>query len=140
MLAYPVILTPDKEAGGFVVTFPDIPEAITQGETVDEALAMAAEALETAMDFYFDGKRAVPMPSLAKRRQQVVALPLSVSAKVLLLNEMIRQQVRPAELARRLHTTPQEVNRLTNLHHTTKIDGIAGAMKVLGKTLEIRVV
>ena len=140
MLAYPVILTPDKEAGGFVVTFPDIPEAITQGETVEEALAMAAEALETAMDFYFDSKRAVPMPSLAKRRQHVVALPLSVSAKVLLLNEMIRQQVRPAELARRLHTTPQEVNRLTNLHHTSKIDGIAGAMKVLGKTLEIRVV
>jgi len=140
MLAYPVILTPDKEAGGFVVTFPDIPEAITQGETVDEALAMAAEALESAMDFYFDSKRAVPMPSLAKRRQHVVALPLSVSAKVLLLNEMIRQQVRPAELARRLQTTPQEVNRLTNLHHTTKIDGIAGAMKVLGKTLEIRVI
>ena len=140
MLAYPVILTPDKEAGGYVVTFPDIPEAITQGETVDEALAMAAEALETAMDFYFDDKRAVPMPSLAKRRQHVVALPLSVSAKVLLLNEMIRQQVRPAELARRLHTTPQEVSRLTNLHHTTKIDGIAGAMKVLGKTLEIRVI
>ncbi len=24
MLAYPVVLTPDKEAGGFVVTFPDI--------------------------------------------------------------------------------------------------------------------
>jgi len=140
MLAYPVILTPDKEVGGFVVTFPDIPEAITQGETVDEALAMAAEALESAMDFYFDSKRAVPMPSLAKRRQHVVALPLSVSAKVLLLNEMIRQQVRPAELARRLQTTPQEVNRLTNLHHTTKIDGIAGAMKVLGKTLEIRVI
>ena len=140
MLAYPVMFTPDKEAGGFVVTFPDIPEAITQGETVEEALAMAAEALETAMDFYFDSKRAVPMPSLAKRRQHVVALPLSVSAKVLLLNEMIQQQVRPAELARRLHTTPQEVNRLTNLRHTTKIDGIAGAMKVLGKTLEIRVV
>ena len=140
MLVYPVILTPDKEAGGFVVTFRDIPEAISQGETVDEALAMAAEALETAMDFYFDGKRAVPMPSIAKRRQHVVALPLSVSAKVLLLNEMIRQQVRPAELARRLHATPQEVNRLTNLHHTTKIDGIAGAMKVLGKTLEIRVI
>jgi antitoxin HicB len=140
MLAYPVILTPDKESGGFVVTFSDIPEAITQGETVDEALAMAAEALETAMDFYFDGKRAVPMPSAPKRRQHVVALPLSMSAKVLLLNEMIRQQVRPVELARRLHTTPQEVNRLTNLRHTSKIDGIAGAMKVLGKTLEIRVI
>ena len=67
-----------------------------------------------------------------------VELPLSLSAKVLLLNEMIRQSVRPAELARRLGTTPQAVNRLTNLRHASKIDGIAGAMKALGKTLEIR--
>jgi antitoxin HicB len=140
MLAYPVTMTPDKKSGGFIVTFRDIPEAITQGETVEEALAMAAEALESAMDFYFEDKRAVPMPSAAKRRQQVVELPISLSAKVLLLNEMIHQKVRPAELARRLHTTPQEVNRLTNLHHTSKIDGIAGAMKALGKTLEIRAV
>jgi antitoxin HicB len=140
MLAYPVRLTPDKKDGGFVVTFRDIPEAITQGETLEEALAMAAEALESAMDFYFEEKRPVPMPSPAKRRQHVIELPLSLSAKVLLLNEMILQQVRPAELARRLCTTPQEVNRLTNLHHTSKIDGIAGAMKALGKTLEIRAV
>jgi antitoxin HicB len=53
---------------------------------------------------------------------------------------MIRQRVRPAELARRMQTTPQEVNRLTNIRHTSRIDGIAGAMKALGKTLEIRAV
>ncbi len=140
MLAYPVTLTLDKEVGGYVVTFRDIPEAITQGETVEEALAMGAEALELAMEFYFEDKRMVPMPSLPKRRQHVVALPVSVSAKILLLNEMLRQKVRPAELARRLQTTPQQVNRLTDLRHASKIDGIAGAMKVLGKTLEIRAV
>lgn len=138
MLAYPVTLTPDKKDGGYVVTFRDIPEAITQGETVEEALAMAAEALESAMDFYFEGRRTVPMPSPAKRRQHLVELPASLTAKVLLLNEMILQGVRPAELARRLGTTPQAVNRLTNLRHASKIDGIAVAMKALGKTLEIR--
>ena len=31
MFEYPVLLTPAEE-GGFVVTFPDVPEAITQGE------------------------------------------------------------------------------------------------------------
>jgi len=62
------------------------------------------------------------------------------SAKALLLNEMIAQNVRPAELARRLHTTPQEVNRLTNVRHTTRIDGIAAALRALGKHLEMRVV
>jgi antitoxin HicB len=53
---------------------------------------------------------------------------------------MLRQKVRPAELARRIGTTPQEVNRLTNIRHASKIDTIAGAMKALGKRLEIRAV
>jgi antitoxin HicB len=39
----------------------------------------------------------------------------------------------PRELARRLKTTPQEVNRLTNVQHTSRIDGIAAALKALGK-------
>ena len=140
MLAYPVKLKLDPESGGYVVSFSDIPEAITQGETVDEALAMAAEALETAMDFYFESKRMVPMPSVPRRRQRVIELPASVSAKVLLLNEMLKQKVQPAELARRMKVTPQEVNRLMKLHHNTKIDGIAEALKALGKTLEMRAV
>jgi antitoxin HicB len=137
-MRYPIHIKPDGKH--FLVTFPDIPEALTQGETVEEALAMAAEALETALDFYFEQPREVPYPSRIKRGGKFVELPASLSAKVLLLNEMVRQQVRPAELARRLQTTPQEINRLTNLHHAPKIDGIAGAMKALGKTLQIRVV
>ncbi len=137
-MRYPIHIKPDGKH--FLVTFPDIPEAVTQGKTIEEALAMAAEALETVLDFYFEQTREVPQPSHIKRGGKFVELPASLSAKVLLLNEMIRQQVRPAELARRLQTTPQEINRLTNLHHATKIDGIAGAMKALGKTLQIRVV
>lgn len=140
MFMYPVTLTPDKEDGGFVVTFADIPEAITQGATEAEALAAAKDALESALDFYFEDKRAVPEPSKTKRGQHAIELPASLSAKVLLLNEMIRQQVRPVELARRLNTTPQEVNRLTNVRHTSRIDGIAAALQALGKHLDMRVV
>jgi antitoxin HicB len=65
----------------------------------------------------------------------MVELPVSVAAKVLLLNEMLRQKVRPIELARRIGTTKQEVNRLTNLRHATKIDRIDTAMRALGKRL-----
>ena len=139
MFIYPVTLTPDHADGGFVVTFADIPEAITQGKTEAEALAAAKDTLETALDFYFDDKRMVPMPSKAKRRQHVIELPASLSAKVLLLNEMVAQNVRPSELARRLRTTPQEVNRLTDIRHTTRIDGIAAALQALGHHLDIRV-
>ncbi len=140
MFMYPVTLTHDEADGGFVVTFVDIPEAITQGDTEAEALAAAKDALESALDFYFEDKRAVPVPSKAKRGQNVIELPASLSAKVLLLNEMVRQDVRPAELARRLNTTPQEVTRLTNVRHTTRIDGIAAALQALGKHLDMRVI
>ncbi|MDR2819610.1 MAG: type II toxin-antitoxin system HicB family antitoxin [Desulfovibrio sp.] len=137
-MKFPVILTADAAAGGFVATFPDIPEAITQGETQKETLKWAREALETALEFYFEDKRTVPAPSEAAPGQEAIELPASLSAKVLLLNEMVAQNVRPAELARRLHTTPQEVNRLTDLRHTTRIDGIESALRALGRSLEIR--
>lgn len=137
-MRYPVEIKPDGK--GWMVSFPDIPEALTSGGTKEQALAMAKDALETALDFYFDDKREVPSPSKARRGQPVIELSASTSAKVLLLNEMVRQKVRPAELARRLHTTAQEVNRLTNVRHTTRIDGIAAALRALGRHLDIRVV
>lgn len=137
MRAYPVNLR--KDGKYFLVTFPDIPEAITQGNSRAHALEMAKEALESAMDFYFEDRRPVPAPSKPKRGQAVVELPASLAAKVLLLNEMLRQKVRPAELARRIGTSPQEVNRLTNIRHTSRIDGIDAALNALGKHLIVDV-
>jgi antitoxin HicB len=135
-MRYPVNLKKAKE-GGFVVTFPDIPEAITQGDDREEAMEMAREALESALEFYFEAHEPVPLPSEPKRGQPVVELPPSLAAKILLLNEMARQKVRPAELARRIGTTKQEVNRLTNLRHATKIDRIDQALRALGKRLYV---
>jgi hypothetical protein len=50
------------------------------------------------------------------------------------------QRVRPPELARRLNTSPQAVNRLVNLRYSSKIDGIDQALKALGKTLEVQAI
>jgi len=133
MRGYPVSLR--KDGKFIVVSFPDIPEAHTCGVNRAEALAMAKEALEVSMVFYFEDHRPVPLPSQPKRGQAIVELPLSVAAKVLLLNEMLRQKVRPIELARRIGTTKQEVNRLTDLKHPTKIDRIDVALRALGKRL-----
>lgn len=123
--------------GGFVVTFRDIPEAITQGDTEAEALEMAADALLVAMDFYFEDRRPVPPASSPRQGERMVPLPASAWAKVLLLNEMLAQGITPAELARRLGTRPQEVNRIVNLTHTTKIDTIGQALASLGKNMEV---
>lgn len=137
-MRYPVKLEPAPE-GGFVASFRDIPEALTQGESIEDALAMAEDALVTAMEFYFEDKRPVPAASKLQKGEYAVDLPASVAAKVLLLNEMLGQNVSASELARRLGTRPQDVNRLTDLAHTTKIDTIAQALKALGKRLEVSI-
>lgn len=135
-MKYPAIFTPADE-GGFVVTFRDIPEAITQGDDESEAVAMARDVLREAMGVYFDERRSVPAPSKPQKGERLIDLPLSVCAKVHLLNAMLAQDVNPSELARRLGTTRQEVNRLTDLEHATKIDRIAEAMAALGRELEL---
>lgn len=137
MLRFPANIVLDGD--GFAVSFPDIPEALTSGATIEQAREMAADALATAMEFYFEDGRPVPLPSKAGRGQHLVELPASMSAKVLLLNEMIAQGVTQAELARRLHTRKQEVQRIVNLDHATKIDTIEAAFRALGKRLELKV-
>jgi antitoxin HicB len=139
MLRYPMHLEAAEE-GGFIISFPDIPEAHSQAEDEVEAIRRGTDALETALELYLEDRRSIPAPSKPKRGQKMIELSASVSAKVLLLNEMIEQRVRPAELARRLQVTPQEVTRLIDLRHTSRIDGIALALKALGKTMEIRAI
>jgi antitoxin HicB len=82
-MRYPFKVRPDGRF--FLATFPDIPEAITQGETMEQELAVAQDALETALEFYFEGLRAVREPSPIKRGRHFVELSASLSAKVLLL-------------------------------------------------------
>ena len=135
MLSYPARIARDGD--GYMVSFPDIPEALTGASSREAAIEMAADALTTAMDFYFEDRRSVPPPSAAKRGQVMIDLPPSIGAKVLLLNEMLAQGTRPADLARLMNVRPQEVNRLTTLRHPTKIDTVAAALKALGKRLEL---
>lgn len=100
---------------------------------------MAQDALEAAIEFYLEDGRPVPMPSIAPPGQDTVELPVSLSAKILLLNEMLAQNVRPVELARRLGTTPQAVQRILKVRHSTKIDTIAEAFSAMGKRLDLSV-
>lgn len=136
MLNYPVILTPDTN-GSLLVTFPDLPEAASVGDDEDEALLNALDALETAVEIYFDERRPVPLPSKARKGQPVVTLPALVASKVLLWNEMLAQNVRKAELARRLNVHMPQIDRLFDLRHSSKIEFVEQALQALGKRLEV---
>lgn len=135
---FPARFEPDPD-GGFVVTFRDIPEAITQGDTLEEADSMAQDALVTAMDFYFEDGRPVPAPSKVAKGERLVSLPLSVAAKVALLNARIESGARPADVARAMGCKAQEMTRVFDLQHATKIDTIAAALAAMGYELELKV-
>lgn len=138
MFAYPVHLEPAEE-GGFVVTFPDIPEAITQGEDEADALMWALDALETALASYIDDGQHIPYPSPAGNRPVIVP-PVVTAGKVILHNILMETGTRKADLARILNLTPQMVERLLSLRYKNRIEQIETALAVFGKKLVVDVV
>ena len=138
MFNYPVVLEAQPE-GGFVVTFPDVPEAITQGEDEEEALLYAVEALESALLFYISDRKPLPAPSQPKRRQRVVRPSALEAAKLGVYQAMTEQGVKKSELARRLGWHMPQVDRLLDLRHASRLDQIEAAARALGRHVEVRV-
>ena len=61
-LFYPAIFHVADE-GGFWITFPDLPECMTQGDNMQEAYEMAADALGLALTSREEEKQEIPSPS-----------------------------------------------------------------------------
>ena len=108
--AYPCQLTPDED-GSLVATFPDVPEAITGGRHRSEALAMAEDALATALAGYVHEKWDIPSPSGASEGQVSVPVPTVVAAKLALYSAMRAQRITKVELADRLGVSESAVRK-----------------------------
>jgi predicted RNase H-like HicB family nuclease len=67
---YTIILYPDPEQGGYTVTVPALPGCVTEGETFEEAIAMAKEAIQLYVESLLaDGE---PVPVEHERPQAIV--------------------------------------------------------------------
>jgi antitoxin HicB len=137
--SYPVTLTHEEAAGGFVVTFQDLPEAITQGETTVEALAEAADALAEAIAGRIRRGDLIPEPSPAENRP-TVPVPAQIAAKAALYLALRENGVSRSELADRLSCDEKEIRRLLDPRHPSKLPRIQKALAVLGKGLSLRLV
>lgn len=60
MRTYTIILEPDVEEGGYTVTVPALPGCITQGETVEQCIERAREAIEGFIESLTADGEAVP--------------------------------------------------------------------------------
>lgn len=133
--AYPYELEPQPE-GGFTVTFPDVPEAITQGDSESEAAAMAEDALVTALSFYTDAAEPLPRPSPANGRPLAYPPPL-IAAKLALHDAMLAAGTSNVALAKQLGTDEKTVRRLRDPLHQSRINQLDAALRALGKRLGI---
>jgi antitoxin HicB len=71
--------------GGYLATCRDLPEAITQGESIQEALTEAADCLEEAIAARMDDRRDIPEPSAPKRNERAVSVPASMALEAVQL-------------------------------------------------------
>ena len=133
---YPVLLTPAEE-GGFVVTCRDLPQLITQGDTEQDALEQAADAMDEVFATYMIEGIEFPEPSKARRREHLVAPPAETMAKAALFVAMRQAGISKLQLARRLGVDEKEVRRLLDPHYGSKLPRIAQAISVLGQRLVI---
>jgi antitoxin HicB len=137
MFDYPVTLLPDGNT--VLVTFVDLPEAITFGADEDEALLQAVDALEAGLSFYVDARKPLPTPSKPKRGQRTVRPSALECAKLGVYKAMTDQGIKKAELARRLGWHMPQVDRLFDLRHASRLDQIEAAARALGRQLDVRV-
>lgn len=133
---YPAEVQQD-EAGFYLVTFPDVPEAATDARDRATALADAADALGAALAGYVHGKRPLPAPS-ASAGQPLVAVPGLVGAK-LALHEAMRERgmFTARELAEVLGKSPTAARRLMDPDYSSKWESVEEALEALGHHLVI---
>ena len=134
---YPVNLTRDRKDGGYVVSCRDIPEAITQGNTVEDALSEAEGALQAAIECRIEDGLDIPAPSSAKRGERMVPTPITTALKAAVYTEMRGQKVSKSELARRMNVHEKEARRMLDPRHPTRVPTLERALAVLGRRAAI---
>lgn len=133
-LVFRAELSPDPD-GGFIAAFHDVPSAITHGETREEALANASEALGLALRGYLADNEPLPRPSAIDGI--AVAVDPVDAAKIAVIDRFRALGISKTELARRLGKAEGEARRILDPDHPSKIAQLQAALKAMGQTFVV---
>jgi antitoxin HicB len=127
------------EDHGIVVSFADVPEAITQGDDEADAYAQAEEALGLALLTY--PARGLPLPRAKTRGGGLVpvAVEPEVAAKLAVIEAVRIAGITKSEFARRIGKDEKEARRILDPRHPTKLTTLTAALRELGQRLVIGV-
>ena len=138
LFSYPAKFTTGSD-GRVLVEFIDLPRVATDGKDAREAMEEAMDALGSDLSIRLSRREEIPTPSLAKRSQRQVPVPLWLAPKLALYLAMRDQRVSNSGLARRLGVHERVVRRMLDPEHATKADRIQAALAVLGKQMTVEV-
>jgi antitoxin HicB len=122
---------------GIVVTFPDVPEAITQGSDEADARQQAEEALGLALLSYPQRGQPLPKPKARGADLVPIAVEAEIAAKLAVLEALRESGISKSELARRLCKDEKEVRRILDPLHSTKLSTLSEALRALDRRLVV---
>ena len=137
--SYGAKLTSDEIDGGWVVTFRDVPEAITQGDDKRSALREAGDCLEEAIAARIDDKKEIPLPSSLRDDEYLVCLPIQTALKASVYLAMRESSLSQVQLAKMLEVDEKEVRRILDPHHSTKLPTLERVLNALGRQISLTV-
>jgi len=138
-MEYPAAFEPAPE-GGFVITFPDVEGAISQGDDEQDAREMARDALITMLGHCIRHGKTIRRPSQPKgRKYRMIALPAIAALKTELYLAFKASGLTKTALALKLGIPKTTVDRLFDFRNHTRLDRIEAAFAALGKSVAVEI-
>ena len=126
-----------QENGWWLVRFPKIPEALTEGEIEEEARTNAVDCVIAALEGYMKAGRPIPRPSAPGPGRDRAVLPSLVSAKWVVYETMRKRGWSKTRLAKELGAPENSVRRLLDLRHSSQMGIVDAALAKMNAELPI---
>lgn len=133
---YPATIKQD-EGGFFLVSFRDIPFAVTDSSTLEGALEEAADCLSEALASCIEDNEVIPLPSAALKGEHMISPAALIAAKAALYLAAREQGITKTALAGRIGVSEAVGRRLLDPRYQTKLVKIDEALHSMGKQMVI---
>ena len=126
-----------QENGWWLVRFPGVPEALTEGETQEEARANAVDCVIAALEGYMKAGKPLPRGGASHTGRDRAVLPSLVTAKLAVYETMRTRGWSKVKLAKELGMPENSVRRLLDLKHRSHMWIIDEALAKMNAELSI---
>jgi antitoxin HicB len=122
-----------KEGSATLISFRDLPEAISFAEEGEDPWDAAQGALQAALEVRIERDEEIPVASAARRGEPLIPVPVETALKAALLAALRQHDQTRVSLARRLKINEKVIRRMLDPHHSTKPEKLLKALGSLGQ-------